>query len=159
MNITVRKDFLTAVVTQVLEQATDYGRSNAGAGEKIQVEFVSANPTGDLHLGHARGASVGDSLCNVLDMAGYSVSREYYINDAGNQINNLAYSLEARYKQALGMAAEMPEDGYHGQDIIDIAGKLAEEHGEAILAKSDEERFAFFRQHGLALELDKLKQT
>lgn len=92
-------------------------------------------------------------------MAGYEVSREYYINDAGNQINNLAYSLEARYKQALGMDAEMPEDGYHGQDIIEIAGKLADEHGDAILAKSNEERFAFFRQHGLALELDKLKQT
>jgi len=157
MNITVRKDFLTGVVTQVLEQGADYGRSNAGAGEKIQIEFVSANPTGDLHLGHARGASVGDSLCNVLDMAGYSVSREYYINDAGNQINNLAYSLEARYKQALGLDAEMPEDGYHGPDIIEIAGKLAKEHGDAILTKSDEERFAFFRQHGLELELDKLK--
>ncbi len=157
MNITVRKDFLAGVVTAVLEQGADYGRSNAGAGEKVQVEFVSANPTGDLHLGHARGASVGDSLCNVLDMAGYAVSREYYINDAGNQINNLAYSLEARYKQALGMDADMPEDGYHGQDIIDIAGKLAKEHGDTILANPDEQRFAFFRQHGLALELDKLK--
>ncbi|MEK5230656.1 arginine--tRNA ligase [Lysinibacillus sp. FSL K6-0232] len=157
MNITVRKGFLTEVVSQVLEQGADYGRSNAGAGEKIQVEFVSANPTGDLHLGHARGASVGDSLCNVLDMAGYEVSREYYINDAGNQINNLAYSLEARYKQALGLDADMPEDGYHGADIIEIAGKLAQEHGEAILSKPEEERFAFFRQHGLALELDKLK--
>jgi len=144
-------------VKAVLEQGADYGRSNAGAGEKIQVEFVSANPTGDLHLGHARGASVGDSLCNVLDMAGYDVSREYYINDAGNQINNLAYSLEARYKQALGLDSEMPEDGYHGADIIEIAGKLAGEHGNTILSKSDEERFAFFRQHGLALELDKLK--
>ncbi|KOY83966.1 arginine--tRNA ligase [Lysinibacillus macroides] len=157
MNITVRKDFLTEVVSQVLEQGADYGRSNAGAGEKIQVEFVSANPTGDLHLGHARGASVGDSLCNVLDMAGYDVSREYYINDAGNQINNLAYSLEARYKQALGLDAKMPEDGYHGTDIIEIAGKLAKEHGDTILSKSEEERFAFFRQHGLALELAKLK--
>jgi arginyl-tRNA synthetase len=157
MNITVRKDFLSGVVKAVLEQGADYGRSNAGAEEKVQVEFVSANPTGDLHLGHARGASVGDSLCNVLDMAGYDVSREYYINDAGNQINNLAYSLEARYKQALGLDAEMPEDGYHGSDIIEIAGKLASEHSDAILSKTDEERFAFFRQHGLALELDKLK--
>lgn len=85
------------------------------------MEFVSANPTGDLHLGHARGAAFGDSLCNVLDFAGYDVTREYYINDAGNQINNLAYSLEARYKQALGLEAEMPEDGYYGQDIIEIA--------------------------------------
>ncbi|WP_107942017.1 arginine--tRNA ligase [Metasolibacillus sp. FSL H7-0170] len=157
INITVRKDLLTGVVQAVLEQGEAYGRSTAGAGEKVQVEFVSANPTGDLHLGHARGASVGDSLCNVLDFAGYAVSREYYINDAGNQINNLAYSLEARYKQALGMEAEMPEDGYHGQDIIDIAGKLAEAHGASILERTDEERFKFFREHGLKLELEKLQ--
>jgi arginyl-tRNA synthetase len=157
MNITVRKDFLASVVKAAVEQGENYGRSNAGAGEKVQVEFVSANPTGDLHLGHARGASVGDSLCNVMDFAGFDVSREYYINDAGNQINNLAYSLEARYKQALGMDAEMPEDGYHGPDIIEIAGKLKEEFGEAILEKSDEERFKFFREHGLRLELAKLQ--
>ena len=136
INITVRKDFLASVVKAAIEQGENYGRSTSGAGEKVQVEFVSANPTGDLHLGHARGASVGDSLCNVLDFAGYDVSREYYINDAGNQINNLAYSLEARYKQALGMEAEMPEDGYHGQDIIDIAGKLAEEFGASNFRQS-----------------------
>lgn len=157
MNITVRKDFLAGVVKAAFEQGENYGRSNAGQGEKVQVEFVSANPTGDLHLGHARGASVGDSLCNVMDFAGFDVSREYYINDAGNQINNLAYSLEARYKQALGMDAEMPEDGYHGPDIIEIAGKLKEEFGPAILEKSDEERFKFFREHGLRLELAKLQ--
>ncbi|MGE6487289.1 arginine--tRNA ligase [Paenisporosarcina sp. NPDC076898] len=158
INISIRKDYLVDVVKAVLEQGADYGRSNAGAGEKIQVEFVSANPTGDLHLGHARGASVGDSLCNVLDYAGYDVSREYYINDAGNQINNLAYSLEARYKQALGQDTEMPEDGYHGQDIIDIAKDMATEHGDALLQKTDEERFAFFRSHGLKVELAKLQQ-
>ncbi|MEG0472048.1 MAG: arginine--tRNA ligase [Solibacillus sp.] len=158
MNITVRKDFLAGVVKAAFEQGEVYGRSNAGGAQKVQVEFVSANPTGDLHLGHARGASVGDSLCNVLDFAGYDVSREYYINDAGNQINNLAYSLEARYKQALGMTAEMPEDGYHGQDIIDIAGSLSKEFGATILDKTDEERFEFFREHGLKLELDKLKK-
>lgn len=159
INITVRKAFLADVVKAVNEQGENYGRSAAGNGEKVLVEFVSANPTGDLHLGHARGAAFGDSLCNVLDFAGFDVSREYYINDAGNQINNLAHSLEARYKQALGMDAAMPEDGYHGQDIITIAGKLAEEFGAAILEKSDEERFEFFREHGLKLELDKLKMT
>ncbi|MEG0439967.1 MAG: arginine--tRNA ligase [Solibacillus sp.] len=158
LNITVRKDFLASVVKAAFEQGEVYGRSNAGGAQKVQVEFVSANPTGDLHLGHARGASVGDSLCNVLDFAGYDVSREYYINDAGNQINNLAYSLEARYKQALGMTADMPEDGYHGQDIIDIAGNLSNEFGATILDKTDEERFEFFREHGLKLELDKLKK-
>ncbi|PUB13002.1 arginine--tRNA ligase [Paenisporosarcina sp. OV554] len=158
MNISIRKDYLADVVKAVLAQGADYGRSNAGGNQKIQVEFVSANPTGDLHLGHARGASVGDSLCNVLDYAGYNVSREYYINDAGNQINNLAYSLEARYKQALGQDAEMPEDGYHGKDIIEIAQAMANEHGEALLEKSAEERFAFFRSHGLKVELAKLQQ-
>lgn len=158
INITVRKDFLSAIVKAVKEQGDNYGRSNAGEGGKVQVEFVSANPTGDLHLGHARGASYGDSLCNVLDFAGYNVSREYYINDAGNQINNLAYSLEARYKQALGLDANMPEDGYHGPDIIKIAGKLAEEYGHSILEKSDEERFNFFRENGLKLELAKLQK-
>ncbi|CAM5192486.1 Arginine--tRNA ligase OS=Ureibacillus acetophenoni OX=614649 GN=argS PE=3 SV=1 [Ureibacillus acetophenoni] len=157
INITVRKDFLAQVIKAVKEQGENYGRSTAGGGEKVQVEFVSANPTGDLHLGHARGAAFGDSLCNVLDFAGYAVSREYYINDAGNQINNLAYSLEARYKQALGLDAQMPEDGYHGQDIIDIAGKIVEQYGDSILEKSDEERFNFFRENGLKLELEKLK--
>ncbi|MEK4629965.1 arginine--tRNA ligase [Solibacillus sp. FSL R7-0682] len=157
MNITVRKDFLAGVVKAAFEQGQNYGRSNAGNAQKVQVEFVSANPTGDLHLGHARGASVGDSLCNVMDFAGFNVSREYYINDAGNQINNLAYSLEARYKQALNMDAEMPEDGYHGPDIVEIAGKLAEQFGTEILEKSEEERFNFFREHGLKLELAKLQ--
>lgn len=158
INISIRKDYLADVAKAVLAQGDKFGRSNAGENEKIQVEFVSANPTGDLHLGHARGASVGDSLCNVLDFAGYNVSREYYINDAGNQINNLAHSLEARYKQALGLEAEMPEDGYHGQDIIDIAGAMATEHGDALLQKSAEERFTFFRSHGLKVELAKLQQ-
>ena len=119
------------------------------------MEFVSANPTGDLHLGHARGASVGDSLCNVLDFAGYDVSREYYINDAGNQIHNLAISIEARYFQALGLDKEMPEDGYHGQDIIDIAAALVAEHGDKFVSMSDEERYKAFRAHGLKVELSK----
>ncbi|WP_019412798.1 arginine--tRNA ligase [Paenisporosarcina sp. TG20] len=158
MNISIRKDYLTEVVIAVLEQGADYGRSKAGGYVKIQVEFVSANPTGDLHLGHARGASVGDSLSNVLDFAGYDVSREYYINDAGKQINNLAYSIEARYKQALGIDAEMPEDGYHGQDIINIAQAQEKEFGDALLQKNEEERFAHFRSYGLQIELGKLQQ-
>lgn len=158
MNISLRKDYLADVIKAVIEQGTNYGRSQAGADEKIQVEFVSANPTGDLHLGHARGASVGDSLCNVLDFAGYQVSREYYINDAGNQINNLALSLEVRYNEALGKDMEMPEDGYRGQDIIDIANALVAEHGDALLAKTEKERFDFLRAHGLKIELAKLQQ-
>ncbi|ANU10012.1 arginyl-tRNA ligase [Planococcus antarcticus DSM 14505] len=158
INITIKKDYLQDVVQTVLEQGADYGRSTAGAGERIQVEFVSANPTGDLHLGHARGSSVGDSLCNVLNLAGYEVSREYYINDAGNQINNLALSIEARYFEALGKGDSMPEDGYRGQDIKDIASDLVKEHGEKFVSMTHEERFEAFRQHGLKVELAKLQQ-
>lgn len=158
MNITLRKDYLADVVKMVLDQGVNYGRTNTGKGEKVQVEFVSANPTGDLHLGHARGASVGDSLCNVLDFAGYDVSREYYINDAGNQINKLANSLEARYRESLGLPFNMPEDGYHGKDIIEIAKVLSAEYGPEILDKSDEERFEFFREHGLKHEFGKLQK-
>lgn len=158
INITLAKDYLTKVVPTVLEQGDTYGRSNSGNAQKVQVEFVSANPTGDLHLGHARGASVGDALCNVFDFAGYDVSREYYINDAGNQITKLASSLEARYRQALGLEAEMPADGYHGKDIIIIAEELSKEFGPEILEKSPEERYEFFRTHGLKHEFGKLQK-
>ncbi|MEK3935841.1 arginine--tRNA ligase [Sporosarcina sp. FSL W7-1349] len=158
MNIRLKTDYLGDVVKTVLDQGENYGRSDAGANEKVQVEFVSANPTGDLHLGHARGASLGDSLCNVLDFAGYDVYREYYINDAGNQVHNLAKSVEARYFQALGMERDMPEDGYHGQDIIDIGKKLAEEFGDKYVNASEEERYSFFREYGLQFELAKLKK-
>lgn len=158
MNITVRKDYLQDVVKAVLTEAENYGRTTAGTGVKIQVEFVSANPTGDLHLGHARGASVGDSLCNVLDFAGYDVAREYYINDAGNQIHNLAISIEVRYFEALGLEKEMPENGYRGKDIIDIAADLVKEHGDKFVSMSDEDRYKEFRAHGLKIELAKLQK-
>ncbi|PAF23435.1 arginine--tRNA ligase [Terribacillus saccharophilus] len=158
INFFMRNSYLGELVSTILEAGDNFGRTDAGKGEKVQVEFVSANPTGDLHLGHARGAAVGDSLCNILDAAGYEVGREYYINDAGNQINNLARSVEARYLQALGQAAEMPEDGYHGKDIIGIGKQLAEEYGDSYAAKPKEERLAFFRQYGLAYELKKLEK-
>lgn len=158
MNITVRKDYLQDVVKAVLTEAENYGRTSAGTGVKIQVEFVSANPTGDLHLGHARGASVGDSLCNVLDFAGYDVAREYYINDAGSQIHNLAVSIEVRYFEALGLEKEMPENGYRGKDIIDIAADLIKEHGDKFVSMSDEDRYKEFRAHGLKIELAKLQK-
>lgn len=157
INITLKKDYLQEVIKLVLNQGENYGRSDAGQKERIQVEFVSANPTGDLHLGHARGASVGDSLCNVLEFAGYEVGREYYINDAGNQIDNLALSVEARYFQALGEECDIPEDGYHGQDIIDIGKRLVEEFGDKYKAVPVKERYEFFRSYGLNYELEKLK--
>ena len=115
INFYMNNEYLTDLIPLILDQDQEYGQSDAGNGERVNVEFVSANPTGDLHLGHARGAAVGDSLCNVLEKAGYKVTREYYINDAGNQIHNLAISVEARYFQALGQDKAMPEDGYHGR--------------------------------------------
>src|SRR6478609_8520466 len=93
INFYMNNSYLTELIPTIVKAGEAYGQTNVGNGQKVQVEFVSANPTGDLHLGHARGAAVGDSLCNVLEKAGYDVSREYYINDAGNQINNLAYSV------------------------------------------------------------------
>lgn len=157
INFFMNNAYLTDLIPTILREKEAYGSCNVGGGKKIQVEFVSANPTGSLHLGHARGAAVGDSLCNILEKAGYDVSREYYINDAGNQINNLAKSLEARYYEALGLESEMPEDGYFGADIIEFGKKLASEHNKALLEKSEEERFAFFRSYGLKHELDKIK--
>ncbi|WP_211655049.1 arginine--tRNA ligase [Planococcus alpniumensis] len=158
INIVIKKDYLNDVIKTVLEQVEEYGRSNSGNSQRVQVEFVSANPTGDLHLGHARGSSVGDSMCNILDLAGYDVSREYYINDAGNQINNLALSIEGRYFEALGKGESMPEDGYRGQDIIDIAAALVEEHGDKFLHMTEQERYKAFREHGLKVELAKLQK-
>ena len=157
INITLKKEYLQEIVKTVLDQGAEYGRSNSGEGEKIQVEFVSANPTGDLHLGHARGASVGDSLCNVLDFAGYDVAREYYINDAGNQIDNLALSVEARYFQALGEEFTFPEDGYQGQDIIGLGNRLVEEFGDKFKNVNAKERYDFLRDYGLKYELAKLQ--
>ncbi|MEH7123309.1 arginine--tRNA ligase [Bacillus sp. JJ1773] len=157
INFYMDNSYLTNLIPAVLEAGDQYGETNVGANQKVQVEFVSANPTGDLHLGHARGAAVGDSLSNILAKAGYDVSREYYINDAGNQINNLAYSVEARYFQALGLEKEMPVDGYHGEDIIGIGKKLAEEFGDKYVHVDEKERFDFFREYGLKVEMAKLK--
>ncbi|MGD6972679.1 arginine--tRNA ligase [Rossellomorea aquimaris] len=158
INFYMNNEYLTDLIPLILDQNQEYGQSNAGNGERVNVEFVSANPTGDLHLGHARGAAVGDSLCNVLEKAGYKVTREYYINDAGNQIHNLAISVEARYFQALGEDKAMPEDGYHGADIIGIGKKLAEEFGSKYAEVNDEERYKFFREYGLKIEMAKLQK-
>jgi len=158
INFYMNNAYLTDLIPTVLQAGDHYGETTTGNRQKIQVEFVSANPTGDLHLGHARGAAVGDSLSNILAKAGYDVSREYYINDAGNQINNLALSVEARYFQALGLEKDMPEDGYHGADIIGIGKTLAEEFGDKYVNVTDEERFEFFREYGLKYEMAKLKK-
>ncbi|WP_026907753.1 arginine--tRNA ligase [Paucisalibacillus globulus] len=158
INFFMKNDFLTDLIPTILEAGDAYGRTEYGKGSKVQVEFVSVNPTGNLHLGHARGAAFGDVLCSVLDAAGYKVEREYYINDAGNQIDNLALSVNARYLQALGIVAEMPEDGYRGQDIMEIGKELAAEHGDEWANKSEEERLAFFKEYGLKHTLGKIQK-
>ena len=157
INIFMKKGTLGAIINKVIEQDENYGRSK-GEGKSIDVEFVSANPTGDLHLGHARQAALGDSICRLLDAAGYNVTREYYINDAGNQIHNLALSLKARYYELLGRDVTLPEDGYHGQDVKDIAQTLVDEVGDKYLDKEDEETYWFFRNYGKDKELEKLKK-
>lgn len=158
INFHIDKSVLFGVIPQVLSAGDDYGRVDLGAGKKIQVEFVSANPTGALHLGHARGAAVGDALCHILSFAGYQVSREYYINDAGNQIDMLARSIEARYLQALGQEANMPEDGYHGDDIVSFGQALAADEGDRLTHLPPDERHAFFTAYGLRKQLDNIKQ-
>jgi len=158
INFRLDKSYLHQVIGEVLAQGDRYGSVDVGRGRSVQVEFVSANPTGSLHLGHARGAAVGDALCNLLEFAGFRVTREYYINDAGNQVVNLAKSLEARYKQALGLEAEMPEDGYYGEDIVEFARELAEREGDRLLGLPEEERLAYLREYGLSRELDKIRR-
>ncbi|MFT8310972.1 MAG: arginine--tRNA ligase [Sporolactobacillus sp.] len=149
INFFLDNQYLTDLIPTIIEEGDAYGASNTGAGKKILVEFVSANPTGSLHLGHGRGAAVGDALCKLLNKAGYQAVPEYYINDGGNQITNLAVSLEARYLQQLGQSAEIPENGYHGKDIIDLAKRLVEEYGDSLSAKPEEERMRFFRNFGV----------
>ncbi|SEO22731.1 arginyl-tRNA synthetase [Amphibacillus marinus] len=156
INFFIDNSYLTRLIPTILTEGKNYGRSNTGQGERVQVEFVSANPTGDLHLGHARGAAVGDTLCHLLDAAGYKVEREYYINDAGNQINNLALSVEARYMQALGLDFPMPEDGYNGKDIIEIGQQLVEQDQDTWVSKTEAERRTYFKEYGLKFEIDKL---
>lgn len=157
INLFLAKDAMTSIIKEVLEEKEAYGTTTYGQGTKYNVEFVSANPTGDLHLGHAKGAAVGDSICRIMSAAGYDVTREYYINDAGNQIHNLALSLYARYKQAFGQDVTMPEDGYHGKDIIDIATKIKEIDGDKYLEMDEGKAIAFFRNKGTEYELQKIK--
>jgi len=136
LNFHVTHGWLYDVLRQVIAEGESYGRAEA-RGESVQVEFVSANPTGPLHVGTARNAALGDALSRLLEAAGWKVSREYYFNDAGRQMDLFAASIEARYLQALGREAEMPEDGYHGEYLIEIGREIAEREGEA-LADLDE---------------------
>lgn len=157
INLFLKKDAMTSIIKEVLDEKDNYGKTDYGQGIKYNIEFVSANPTGDLHLGHAKGAAVGDSICRIMEAAGYDVTREYYINDAGNQITNLALSLYARYLQALGYEKELPEDGYHGKDIIEIAKRIKDEEGDRFVNIDEKEAISYFRNIGTKHELEKIE--
>ena len=147
------------VLNAIRAEGEDYGRNNTGNGEKVVVEFVSANPTGPMHIGNARGGVLGDALAAVLERDGYTVSREFYVNDAGNQIEKFAQSLDARYRQLiLGEdAAEFPEDGYHGDDIKTLAEAFRAENGDEWINKPEDERKAAMAQFGLSRNIPKMK--
>lgn len=152
INFFVKDDYLFDNINTVIEKKDTYGMSDVGHGKKINIEYVSANPTGILHLGHARGASYGDSLSRILKFANFDVTREYYINDAGNQIKNLQKSIQARYEGLCGREENMPEDGYYGKEIIKIAEEIKENNGMDITSEN------FFRQKGLDYLLGKIKK-
>lgn len=160
MNFTLSANWVTETVKNAIEKGDDYGRSNIGGGRRIQVEFVSANPTGPLHMGHGRGAAVGDITASLLDFAGYNVEREYYINDAGLQMELLGKSAQARYFEALGRAEEapMPEDGYHGDYMSDIAKSYVEKYGDSLAQKPLEETLPFFSKETGRLVLELIKK-
>ena len=153
INFFMKSDSLQAIVKKIITEEDNYGRSER-KNAKVNVEFVSANPTGLLHVGTARGAAIGDSICRILDFAGYDVTREYYINDAGSQITNLGLSLQARYKELFGIEASIPEDGYAGYDIVEIAEQLKEEIGDKAL--NMENALDFFKEKAMKVELDRI---
>ena len=142
INIYLNDEYVFSGVEKVLYAADNYGKSNVGERKKINIEFVSANPTGILHLGTARGASYGSNLANIMSFAGFDVTKEYYINDAGNQINNLGISVKERYKGLCGLEENMPEDGYYGAEIIDIARSIKEKYSDSKL----NEELDFFKE-------------
>lgn len=155
INFFMKAESLSNVVLKILEDGENYGDSTYGNNERINVEFVSANPTGDLHLGHARGAAIGDVICRLYKKIGYDVTREFYVNDAGNQITILGKSIRARYHQLFGDDVMVPEDGYHGQDLIEIAKTMKEEVYDKYLVDSEESE-TYFKRRGAELELKKL---
>lgn len=158
INFRLKKTAISDVINQIILLGDKYGQNNSGNGQKILVEYVSANPTGDLHLGHARGAAWGDAVTRLLNFSGYNCLREYYINDAGRQIEMLGLSLIARYEEAFGLPFELPEDGYHGRDVIDIAHAIKDYDGDKWLKIKGKERLAYFKAEGIRLELEKIKK-
>ena len=157
INFFMKKEALANVIYAVIDEGDDYGKNTSGDNLAILLEYVSANPTGILHLGHARGAAWGDSVARLLKASGYNVLREYYINDAGNQMEMLGLSVEARYREALGLDFTLPEDGYHGQDVKNIGIAIANEYGDKWLNVSKEEAHDFFKNEGYRLEMKRIR--
>jgi len=145
------------IVADVLAKGDAYGRSDIGKGERVLVEFVSANPTGPMHMGNARGGALGDCLATVLEAAGYDVEREFYVNDGGNQIEKFGLSLDIRYRQNFNEAIEMPEDAYHGEDITQRAKEFAGQYGDAWLAKPEQERRDALVAFALPLNVEEIQ--
>ena len=159
INFFVSPLWFADIVSGVLAAKENYGRSDYGKGEKVMIEFVSANPTGPMHMGNARGGAIGDCLAAAMDACGYNVTREFYINDAGNQIEKFGLSLEARYLQIFKGedAVEFPEDGYHGEDIKERAQKYADVHGDSLLNVSEQERRQALVDFALPKNIEKLR--
>lgn len=151
LNFYLKQDILLDNLNKILTLGEDYGKNSYGNNRKINLEYVSANPTGTLHIGHARGASYGDSMSRILKFCGYDVTREYYINDGGNQINNLEASIKARYDNICGRNTTMPEDGYHGKEIIKVAEEIYEKYQD----KADDN---IIRNYGLEYLLTAIKK-
>lgn len=157
LNFFVGKTWFAETVNAVLEEKENYGKTNDGNGKRVLVEFVSANPTGPMHIGNARGGAIGDCLASLLEYAGYYVEREFYVNDAGNQINKFALSLDLRYRQHFGDDVEMPEDSYHGQDIIDHAEGFAKLYGDKYMNESEEKRRKALVDYALPINIKGLE--
>ena len=158
INFYLNPDWVYDMLARIVEAGENYGNLPKASDEKIQLEYVSANPTGPLHVGHGRGAAVGSALANLLKAAGYDVEQEYYINDAGNQMNNLARSVNARYLELLGKEIEFPEDGYHGHDIIDTAQRTINKYGDRFLQMEEAERLEEFKTIAYQEKLAALKE-
>lgn len=158
INFFLAKDTVYTELKNILAAGPSYGDLPKDRKDRILVEYVSANPTGPLHIGHARGAAYGSALVNLLRAAGYDVLSEYYVNDAGNQIDHLAESINARYLQLNGIDAEIPDDGYHGQDIVETARHILERDGKKYLDMDEKERLSIFKELGLKEKLAALKK-
>lgn len=158
INFKINESALSACINQIIDAGKDYGKSEFGKHEKLLVEYVSANPTGDLHCGHARGAAWGDALCRILNEAGFDVTREYYVNDAGNQIDMLAESMYSRYCELFGVEYPLPENGYHAQDIVEVAKKIKELDGDKWLNKDRSEWVEYFKDEGIEMKLDAIRK-